>query len=185
MAVPSQEPPMPMDNNMPPMDMPSDMPPAGNMEGMPPMDNGMSAPPMDEPNPYEADFDAGVEADEQTDPKRFIQQLTGKLAQSLRSYNSGLPQPDADLSKYVAGMVVKQAMEGLSQEDTTEILNKVSGKDDDNNGSETETVPTEGQFGESLDRIGNLEGGEKESPRGHIEGKKGYKREPFTPKRFS
>ena len=74
---------------------------------------------------FGADFDAGVEANEEEDPKKFIQQLTGKLSQSLRKYNENNGQVDADLSKYVAGMIVKQAIEGLSQEDTEEILDKV------------------------------------------------------------
>lgn len=76
-------------------------------------------------NPFDSNFDAGVEANEETDPKKYIQQLTGKLSQSLRSYNENLPQPDTDLDKYVAGMIIKQAIEGLSPEDTNEILSKV------------------------------------------------------------
>lgn len=76
-------------------------------------------------NEFGTDFDPGVEADEAQDPKRFIQQLTGKLSQSLRSYNQTLPQPDADLGKYVAGMIIKQATEGLTPEDKNEILKKV------------------------------------------------------------
>lgn len=78
-----------------------------------------------EENPYQADFDAGVEADEENDPKRFIQQLAGKLSQSLRSYNDGLPSPDVDLSKYVMGMVNKQAIKGLSNKDVTDVLSKI------------------------------------------------------------
>lgn len=78
-----------------------------------------------EENPYQADFDAGVEADEENDPKRFIQQLAGKLSQSLRSYNEGLPSPDVDLSKYVMGMVNKQAIKGLSNKDVTDVLSKI------------------------------------------------------------
>lgn len=155
------------------------------MDEMPPMGNDFPSPQGQEPNPYDADFDAGVEADEESDPKRFIQQLTGKLAQSLRSYNSGLPQPDADLSKYVAGMIVKQAVDGLSQEDTTDILNKVSGKD---GGVEPEGDDTnsDDQFGESVERIKNLNQGDNDEPRDKIVGKRnGYKRAPFTPKRFA
>lgn len=111
------------------------MMPMGDLNMGMPMDNGMGVDPsmmgqdpmmggMPEEN-YGADFDAGVEADEATDPKKYIQQLTGKLSQTLRKYNQGQPTPDADLSKYVAGMIVKQAIDGLSQDDTTEILNKI------------------------------------------------------------
>ena len=76
--------------------MPPMMPDQGfQQEPMPPMDGGQEGqmPPYDEGGengfPPEQDgdfgggFDAGVEADEDEDPKRFIQQLTGKLSQSL------------------------------------------------------------------------------------------------------
>lgn len=97
---------------------------------------------MDEPvdgeeNPFDTNFDAGVEASEEDDPKKFIQQLAGKLSQSLRSYNSDLPSPDVDLNKYVAGMVTKQAVEGLSAKDANEILKKIQG-DEDAETSETD-----------------------------------------------
>ena len=114
---------------------PNMMPPAGQDMG----DNAMN-------NQFGADFDAGVEANEESDPKKFIQQLTGKLSQSLRKYNEGLPQPDADLNKYVAGMVVKQCIEGLPQEDVQEILDKVNNDeemDDPNQGSTDPTMQQE------------------------------------------
>lgn len=109
-----QEPPMPMGD--------------GEMGGggMPPADAGMDGfGGQPEENQFDTNFDAGVEANEDEDPKKYIQQLTGKLSQTLRSYNQNLPQPDADLNKFVAGMIVKQAVEGLSPEDANDILNKV------------------------------------------------------------
>lgn len=117
---------MPMDTfEEPPMDGGFD---GGMMDGggmgegdpnMPVMDDGMQ-------NPFDSNFDPGVEANEEEDPKRFIQQLTGKLSQSLLEYNKSLPQPDTDLGKYVAGMIIKQAIEGMSQEDKTDVLNKIN-----------------------------------------------------------
>ena len=89
---------------------------------------------------FDADFDAGVEANEEEDPKKYIQQLTGKLSQSLRKYNEELPKPDAELSKYVAGMIIKQAVDGLSQEDVADIMDKV-----ENDGSEKDMEQTEQQ----------------------------------------
>lgn len=89
---------------------------------------------------FEADFDAGVEANEDEDPKKYIQQLTGKLSQSLRKYNEGLPKPDAELSKYVAGMIIKQAVDGLSQEDVADIMDKV-----ENDGNEEDMEQAEQQ----------------------------------------
>lgn len=83
-------------------------------------------------NQFDTNFDAGVEADEETDPKRYIQQLAGKLSQSLRSYNSELPSPDVDLSKYVMGMVNKQALKGMNDADVKDVLSKIK-SDEDNN----------------------------------------------------
>ncbi len=98
-----------------------------DMMGDGPMNNQM---PTD--NQFDTNFDAGVDADEEQDPKTYIQQLTGKLSQTLRDYNKSLPQPDVDLDKYVAGMIVKQAIEGLSEEDTEEIIDKLNNGEDFN-----------------------------------------------------
>lgn len=88
-------------------------------------------------NQFDTNFDAGVEADEETDPKRYIQQLAGKLSQSLRSYNGDLPSPDVDLNKYVMGMVNKQALKGMNDADVKDVLSKI--KSDEDSGSNTET----------------------------------------------
>ena len=87
--------------------------------------------PNNEQNPYDTDFDAGIDTDEDKDPKRYIQQLTGKLSQSLRQYQNDLPSPDTDLNKYVAGMILKQATNGLTDKDTKEILKKMKNDEDD------------------------------------------------------
>lgn len=120
---------MPMDN-MPPMDFSSQsgMEMQQPMGGMP-MDNAINSD-MNEPNQFDTNFDAGVEANEEEDPKKFIQQLTGKLSQSLRKYTESNGQPDAELNKYVAGMIIKQSIEGLSSEDVDDILDKVKSEDD-------------------------------------------------------
>lgn len=114
---------------MPPMDMQPDMGDDMGGDFMPqgdmPMDGGQQM-----PNEFGADFDAGVEADEEQDPKKFIQQLTGKLSQSLQKYNDNNGQPDVDLNKYVAGMITKQAMKGLSEQDAEEIIDKVKADED-------------------------------------------------------
>lgn len=124
-----------MPDDMPPMndtpqDLPDDMP-----DDMPEMPDDMNdAPKSDED--FDADFDPGVDADEDDDPKRYIQQLAGKLSQSLRKYNSEQPRPDADLCKYVVGMTAAQAVEGLSQDDVNEILDKITGENDDDKDSD-------------------------------------------------
>ena len=103
-----------VDTNEPDMNMmQQDMPQNDNMdmgdEPMPDEQNMNMGDTQEEiPNQFDTNFDAGVEADEETDPKRYIQQLAGKLSQSLRSYNSELPSPDTDLNKYVMGMINKR-----------------------------------------------------------------------------
>lgn len=93
----------------------------------------------DEPSEFDTNFDAGVDADENTDPKKYIQQLCGKLSQSLRKYNSEQPQVDSELSKYVAGMILKQSVEGLTDSDKKDIIDKVSGNVSDNTDDDTDS----------------------------------------------
>jgi hypothetical protein len=121
--VPGQSTEMPPmdDSSMPPMDdaemndeMGGEMPDAGNEEM---------------PTDFDSNFDAGVEADEETDPKRFIQQLTGKLSQSLNSYNNENGEPDTELGKYVLGMLVKQGVKGMDEKDKKEIIKKINTED--------------------------------------------------------
>lgn len=122
----------------PPMDM--------GMQGEPTMDMGADMGGMSE---FDTNFDAGVEADEETDPKKYIQQLTGKLSQTLMKYNNDLGQPDVDLNKYVAGMINKQATEGLSEDDVEEILSKVKADPnqpmDDGSGMDMQADPNQEQ----------------------------------------
>ena len=56
--------------------------------------------------------------------------MTGKLSQTLQKYTDNNGQPDVDLNKYVAGMITKQAMKGLSEEDAEEIIDKVKADED-------------------------------------------------------
>ena len=75
------------------------------------------------PSDFNTNFDAGVEADEETDPKKFIQQLTGKLSQSLNSYNNENGEPDVELGKYVLGMLIQQGTKGMDEKDKTVKIN--------------------------------------------------------------
>ena len=113
--------------------------------GVPMEDPNMGMPMGGGQNQFDTNFDAGVEADENADPKKYIQQLTGKLSQSLRNYNDGQPQADADLNKYVAGMIIKQAIEGLSPDDVQEVLSKVKSDDDMEQPQGSNDQPTDGQ----------------------------------------
>ena len=113
----------PMDNNLIGVDAQmGDEMMDDSMEEMPTMDGSDDI----EQNQFDTDFDAGVDADENEDPKKYIQQLTGKLSQTLRNYNENLPQPDVDLNKYVAGMINKQATNGLNDNDIKEIMDKLN-----------------------------------------------------------
>ena len=133
-----------VDSPQPPMDMPPQPPMMQDMGDGNEMSNQMTndmppQPPMmqdmgdgnEMSNDFDTNFDAGVDANEEIDPKKYIQQLTGKLSQSLRNYNNEQQQPDTELSKYVCGMIVKQAIEGLNQNDVDDILKKIKSDEDD------------------------------------------------------
>lgn len=118
-----------------------------------PVDNTM--PDMDNNFPPEKPkFDAEVNADEESEPKKYIQQLAGKISQVLRSYNENSPQPDSDLNKYVVGMVNKQAIEFMSDEDKEEVLNDIQ-KDSDLDSSQDnmENIPQDNNISPQNDEI--------------------------------
>lgn len=115
-------------------------PPAGGQMGMDPnmggapmdMDPNMGGDPMggdpnamDGGNQFDTNFDAGVEADEETDPKHYIQQLTGKLSQSVNSFNSE-QGPDAGLCKYVASMIIAATCKNLDEKAKKELIEKIN-----------------------------------------------------------
>ena len=86
-------------------------------------------PGMEDPNAmgndqFGGNFDAGVEADEDTDPEEFIQQLTGKLSQSLKDYDEQNPGK-LDLDKYVIGMILKQAVKGMDEGERKKVIKKI------------------------------------------------------------
>lgn len=98
-------------------------------EPMPDMDDmgGGEEPQMggDEPWGDEEKFDAGVEADEESDPKNYIQQLSGKLAQSLRDYDSQ-NETDLDLEKFALNSVISATHTGkMHPDEQGEIIEKI------------------------------------------------------------
>jgi hypothetical protein len=96
----------------------------------------------DNDNPFEKKpFDAGVEADEESDPKKFIQQLAGKIGQSLRDYEKGLDNPDFELEKFVINSVISATNTAdMDDSDRKDIIDKIetSGADDNNQESDSE-----------------------------------------------
>lgn len=141
---------------MPPM--PMEEPNMGgemSMSGQDPMMGGEQ--PMDEPM---MDDEMG----EENDPKKEIQQLSGKLSQELRNYNNDQQTPDTDLNKYVAGMVIPQATKVMTSDEKAEVINKIKkgmtdddletdGSNEDMGGNEGMDIPMESKF--NLDNIIN------------------------------
>ena len=108
-----------------------------NMGGDP---NAMGGDPnaMGGESQFDTNFDAGVEADEETDPKHYIQQLTGKLSQSINSFNTE-QGPDAGLCKYVASMIIAATCKNLDEKAKKELIEKINtaaSSDEDDMGGE-------------------------------------------------
>ena len=130
--------------------------PMGPMGSGPNMMGGDSEMPMgDEMGPnmmepdggsdFDTNFDAGVEADEDEDPKKYIQQLTGKLSQELGKYNNELGEPDIELSKYVGGMITKQVAKYLDDSGKKDLIKKIKTTESSDN---SEVVPMDDNMDE-------------------------------------
>jgi hypothetical protein len=112
-------------------------------------DSGASDKPFDD-----EPFDAGVEADEESDPKKFIEQLTGKLGQSLRKYTEDQGEPDFDLEKFAVNSLLSATHTGeMDSEDQKDIIKKVksSGKGDSDEESTDDTETTDDTDTETTD----------------------------------
>lgn len=77
-------------------------------------------------------FDAGVEADEEEDPKKYIQQLSGKLGQNLRTYVDENGKKDPKLEKYAINTVISASdIENMDSEDLNDIRKKLEVNEED------------------------------------------------------
>lgn len=95
------------------------------------MDNELPTNDDDLENGMDNSFDNNIDGNgESTDPKKQIQQLTGKLSQELRNYNNDQTKPDTELNKYVAGMIIPQASKALTSDDKSEIIDKINNNSD-------------------------------------------------------
>lgn len=86
-------------------------------------------------------FDAGVEAKEENEPKKFIQQLSGKLGQSLRKYTKEQGQPDFELEKFAINSVISATNTAdMDVSDQNDIIDKIktAGAGEKNGDGETE-----------------------------------------------
>jgi len=89
----------------------------------------------DKPSFEKEPFDADVEADEDTDPKKFIQQLSGKLGQSLRKYQDETGTPDLELEKFAINSVVSATHTSqMSDDDKKDIIKKIENAGSDGGG---------------------------------------------------
>ena len=91
-------------------------------------------------------FDAGVEASEEEDPVKFIQQLSGKLGTSLRKYSDDLGKPDFDLEKYAINSVISATHTAeMPEDDQKDIIDKIkdAGKGDVADEAQPEEAPAE------------------------------------------
>lgn len=108
--------------------------PAAPIDDAPPADASFDKPKSSEKPFDDTPFDAGVEADEESDPKKFIEQLTGKLGQSLRKYNEEQGQPDFELEKFAINSLLSATHTSeMDAEDQKDIISKIksAGKGDE------------------------------------------------------
>jgi len=95
-------------------------------------DESMDDEPMDSEDkndkPFDkTPFDAGVEADEDEDPKKFLEQLAGKMQTSLRSYTKKEGQPDFELEKYIINSVISATHTAeMDEDDKKDIIKKIN-----------------------------------------------------------
>ena len=105
-------------------------------------------------------FDAGVKANEEEDPKKFIEQLTGKLGQSLRKYTEEQGQPDFDLEKFVINSVISATHTAeMDEEDRKDIIKKINSAGDEDNednssDNQDDSSDDSGDFGDLGDDTG-------------------------------
>jgi len=119
--------------------------PAAAPEAAPMPEPEAKTPPANDKPFDDEPFDAGVEADEESDPKKFIEQLTGKLGQSLRKYTDEQGQPDFELEKFAINSLLSATHTGeMDAEDQKDIISKVkkAGQGDEDVAPESDETPS-------------------------------------------
>jgi hypothetical protein len=116
--------------------VPSEDPFGGDEDPFGGDEGGFDAPEPASDKPFDdTPFDAGVEASEEESPEKYIQQLSGKLGQSLRAYANDSGQPDLDLEKFAINSVISATHTGeMDQNDQNDIISKI--KNSGSNGNE-------------------------------------------------
>ena len=79
-------------------------------------------------NPFDKEpFDAGIDVDEESDPKKFIEKLSGKIGQSLRDYTKAQGQPDFELEKFAINSLVSATHTAeMDEKDRNDIIKKIN-----------------------------------------------------------
>jgi hypothetical protein len=122
----------------------------------------------DNDKPFDDDepFDPGVEADEEEDPEKFIQQLAGKIGTSLRTYTKDNGEPDFDLEKYVINSVISATHTAeMDKSDQKDIIEKIKTSGDED---EEEDLGDD-EFGDDLGGDDEDLGGEEDEDLGDDE----------------
>lgn len=125
-----------------------------SLDGGEPMGEPMGGEPSNDKPFDDKPFEAGVEADENSEPEKYIQQLAGKLGTTLRKYSDERGQPDFDLEKFAINSVISATHSAeMDEEDQNDIINKVknSGGEEDQGGEQQGGEEDQGGGEQGLD----------------------------------
>jgi len=110
----------------PPLDISTTPEPSGEEVNVELGGEATEATPSDDKPFDDTPFDAGVEADEDEDPEKYIQQLSGKLGTTLRKYTEDKGSPDFDLEKFAINSVISATHTAeMDEEDQKDIIKKI------------------------------------------------------------
>jgi len=103
-------------------------------EPAPPVEDEVDVEPMDDMGGDDLSMDTepmddmGDGAEDEDDPTKKIQKLTGKIGQMMRE----MDEPDVELEKYVINSIISAMhLDLLSEEDIEDIINKIEGEEEE------------------------------------------------------
>ena len=154
---------------------PLNQPPMGN-EGMNNMGNDGMEMPMD---------NNSMNGDENT---KEVQELSGKLSQKLGEINSA--NPNSDLSKYAASMVLSQALKGMDDSDAEEVKSKLNNTENNNSEQMNQQQPQMESFLNLKNMVNEIvnqmltKKEDKDDSNEEITNPKTKRKNPFNPQRY-
>jgi len=96
----------------------------------------------------EEEIEVDVEGDDEDNPTKKIQKLTGKVTQQMRE----LEEPDPELDKYVINSVISAIQwEDMSEEDVEDIIAKIEGDEEEGEGEEVDIEVDAEEGGEEVE----------------------------------